>query len=122
MPEDRKNKVSCNSYVYELEVAFEILSGKWVPQIVWILSTNGTQRFGQLKRKMPSITQKMLTQQLRHLEKYGIVNRKVYPKVPPVVEYSLTEIAQKLIPLLKELNSWSEEYLELRNNKKNTKV
>ncbi len=114
MPEDRTNKVSCSRYVYEVEVACEIISGKWIPQIVWILSTEGTQRFGVLKKKMPSVTQKVLTQQLRSLEKDGIVSRKVYPEVPPVVEYSLTDIGQKLHPIFKELNGWASEYLDGR--------
>ncbi len=115
MPEDRTHKVSCSSYVYEVEVAFEILSGKWIPLIVWTLSTEGTKRFGELRKIMPSVTQKMLTQQLRTLEKRGIVSRKVYPEVPPVVEYSLTEIGQKLLPILKEFNGWAKDYLSTRN-------
>lgn len=114
MPEDRTHKVSCSNYVYEVEVAFEILSGKWIPLIVWVLATQGTKRFGELKKSMPGVTQKMLTQQLRTLEKHGIVNRKIYPEVPPVVEYSLTGIGQKLLPILKELNGWAVEYLSDR--------
>lgn len=114
MPEDRTNKVSCSSYTYELEVAFEILSGKWVPQIIWNLA-KGEQRFGQLRKLMPKITQKMLTQQLRSLEKNGIINRTAYPEVPPVVEYSLTEIGKKLIPSFDSLNDWAVEYLQNRD-------
>lgn len=67
---------------------------------------------------MPSATQKMLTQQLRALEKHGIVRRKIYPEVPPVVEYSLTEIGEKLGPIFKDLNAWSMAYLEERNSGK----
>ncbi|MCT4534086.1 helix-turn-helix domain-containing protein [Halodesulfovibrio sp.] len=114
MPEDRTNKVSCSSYTYELEVAFEILSGKWVPQIIWNLA-KGEKRFGQLRKLMPKITQKMLTQQLRSLEKNGIINRTAYPEVPPVVEYSLTEIGKKLIPSFDSLNDWAVEYLQNRD-------
>ena len=114
MPDDRTNKVSCSSYTYELEIAFEILSGKWVPQIIWHLS-KGEQRFGQLRKLMPKVTQKMLTQQLRSLEKNGIINRKAYSEVPPVVEYSLTEIGQKLIPFFEDINGWAVEYLKTRD-------
>ena len=114
MPEDRTNKVSCSSYTYELEVAFEILSGKWVPQILWILACDGPQRFGKLRKTISGVTQKMLTQQLRNLEKYGLINRKVYSEVPPAVEYSLTEIGQKLMPLFQDINGWAVEYLEER--------
>ncbi|WP_300669014.1 helix-turn-helix domain-containing protein [Desulfoluna sp.] len=116
MPEDRTHKVSCSSYVNEVEVAFEILSGKWIPLIVWTLSTEGTKRFGELRRIMPSATQKMLTQQLRALEKHGIVSRKIYPEVPPVVEYSLTDIGRKLSPVLQDISTWAIEYLAGRNS------
>ena len=119
MPEDRTHKVSCGSYVFEVEVAFEILSGKWIPLILWTLSTEGTKRFGELRKIMPSITQKMLTQQLRVLEHHGVVSRKVYPKAPPVVEYSLTKIGQKLSPILEDLNGWAIDYLAERDS--NTK-
>ncbi|WP_236891328.1 winged helix-turn-helix transcriptional regulator [Desulfoluna limicola] len=116
MPEDRTHKVSCSSYVNEVEIAFEILAGKWIPLIVWTLSTEGTKRFGELRKLMPSATQKMLTQQLRALEKHGIVRRKIYPEVPPIVEYSLTDIGEKLGPILKDLNAWSTEYLADRGS------
>jgi len=111
MPEDRTNKVSCSSYTHELEVAFEILSGKWVPLIIWHLSGADTRRFGELRRLMPKVTQKMLTQQLRNLEKYDIVHRKEHPGIPPAVEYSLTEMGRKLIPLFEDVNTWTVEYL-----------
>ncbi|XPV74877.1 MAG: winged helix-turn-helix transcriptional regulator [Desulfovibrio sp.] len=116
MPEDRTHKISCSSYTYELEVAFEILSGKWIPLIIWHLADGEPKRFGQLRRLMPKVTQKMLTQQLRNLEKHEVVNRKVYPEVPPVVEYSLTEMGLKLIPLFEGINGWAKEFLEKRNS------
>lgn len=114
MPEDRTNKVSCSSYTQEFEVAFEILSGKWVPLIIWHLSEAETRRFGELRRLMPKVTQKMLTQQLRNLEKYGLVHREEHPGIPPAVEYSLTDMGKKLRPLLDAVNVWSVEYLEMR--------
>ena len=116
MPEDRTHKVSCSSYVNEVEVAFEILSGKWIPLILRTLSIEGTKRFGELRKIMPSITQKMLTQQLRALEKRGIVSRKVYPEVPPVVEYSLTKIGKDITPIMEDLNVWAIKYLEDRDS------
>jgi len=116
MPEDRTNKVSCSSYTHELEVAFEILSGKWIPLIIWHLSDTDSRRFGELRRLMPKITQKMLTQQLRNLEKYGIVHREEHPGIPPAVEYSLTEIGQKLRPLFEDVNAWAVEYLAKRQD------
>lgn len=113
MPDDRTNKVSCSNYTYELEIPFEIFSGKWVPSIIWNLSKED-KRFGELKKAMPKVTPKVLSQQLRMLERYGIVNRKAYPEVPPVVVYSLTSIGKKAIPLFENMNEWGAEYLEVR--------
>ncbi|ENH97823.1 HxlR family transcriptional regulator [Gracilibacillus halophilus YIM-C55.5] len=73
-----------------VEDALSILVGKWKPIILLHLLNEGTQRFNHLKKKMPGITQKMLTKQLRELEDEDIVERVVYPQVPPKVEYSLT--------------------------------
>lgn len=115
MPDDRTNKVSCNNYQCEIEVVLEIISGKWVSLILWTLGTEGTKRFGELKKLLPGVTQKMLTQQLRMLEKNDILIRTVYPEVPPIVEYSLTEIGEKLIPVLKNLDVWGKEYIDFRS-------
>ncbi len=116
MPEDRTNKVSCSSYTHELEVAFEILSGKWVPLIIWHLAGADSRRFGELRRLMPKVTQKMLTQQLRSLEKHGIVHREEHPGIPPAVEYSLTKIGRKLVPVFDNVNEWAVEYLSQRES------
>jgi len=116
MPYDRSNKVSCNSYTYELEIPFEIFSGKWVPNIIWNLSKKD-KRFGELRKAIPKVTPKVLSQQLRMLERYGIINREAsYPEVPPVVVYSLTSIGKKVIPLFKGMNEWGSEYLEKWEN------
>lgn len=114
MPEDRTNKVSCNNYQCEIEVVLEIISGKWVSLILWTLGTEGVKRFGELKKLLPGVTQKMLTQQLRMLEKNDIITRKIYPEVPPIVEYDLTEIGRRLIPVLRELDLWGKAYIEHR--------
>ncbi len=106
MPEDRENKISCNNFVHEMEVALEVISGKWKVAILWNLHSSGIIRFNELLRIMPNITQKMLTQQLRNLEENNLVHRKIYPAVPPVVEYSLTPLAKDLIPILEKLNQW----------------
>lgn len=81
------------------------IGGKWKPIILHILG-EGTIRFGELKRKIPPVTQKMLTQQLRELEADGIIFREVYPEVPPKVEYSLTPRGESLIPILQSLYDW----------------
>ena len=81
-----------------VEDALSILVGKWKPIILSHLLKNGTQRFSELKRRMPEITQKMLTNQLRELENEDIIQRVVYPQVPPKVEYSITEYGRSLEP------------------------
>ncbi len=77
-----------------------VIGGKWKVAILYYL-VGKTYRFGELKRKIPNITQKMLTQQLRELEDHGLVHREVYAEVPPRVEYSLTEFGKTLSPDIK---------------------
>lgn len=89
-----------------------ILSGKRKIMILWYLSYK-TLRFNDIKKKLPDVTQKMLTQQLRSLEEDGLINREVYPVVPPKVEYSLTELGKKIIPILEMMHSFGADYLEL---------
>lgn len=94
------------SAVSELHGALRILTGKWKGEILWALS-EGTQRFGELRRGIPGITQHMLTAQLRELEADGLVSRVAYSEVPPRVEYSLTEAALALRPVFEALFAWS---------------
>jgi DNA-binding HxlR family transcriptional regulator len=89
-----------------VEDALGIIVGKWKPIILLILLQDGTQRFSELKRRVPGITQKMLTNQLRELEKEDIVARKVYPQVPPKVEYSITEYGRSVEPILVAMHEW----------------
>lgn len=87
------------------EVTLQIIGGRWKIVIVWAL-LQGTKRFSDLCRSMPGITQKMLTQQLRELEQDGIVFRKVYPQVPPKVEYSITPSGRSLKPVVNAIHHW----------------
>ncbi|MDY0404298.1 winged helix-turn-helix transcriptional regulator [Virgibacillus sp. 179-BFC.A HS] len=89
-----------------VEDALGILVGKWKPIILLNLLKDGTQRFSELKRNVPGITQKMLTKQLRELEAEDIVQRVVYPQVPPKVEYSITEYGRSLEPILHAMHEW----------------
>ncbi|WP_438347469.1 winged helix-turn-helix transcriptional regulator [Paenibacillus sp. FA6] len=89
-----------------VEDALGILVGKWKPIILLILLQDGTHRFSGLKRRIPGITQKMLTNQLRELEEEDIVTRKVYAQVPPKVEYSITEYGKGLEPILVAMHDW----------------
>nr|WP_271716060.1 helix-turn-helix domain-containing protein [Anaeromicropila herbilytica] len=94
----------------------KIIAGKWKLLILWYL-TPGALRFSDIKRKLPKVTQKMLTNQLRSLEEDGLIYRKVYPVVPPKVEYGLTNIGMKLYPILAKMYSFGINYLE--ENKEN---
>ena len=87
-----------------------VIGGKWKPVILWILH-DGKRRFSEIRRMIPGITQKMLTQQLRELEADGILNRRVFPVVPPKVEYSLTQYGQTLAPVLQAMATWGEAHL-----------
>lgn len=90
----------------EAAQALRLLEGKWKMFILFRLFETPVVRFAELERRIPGITQKMLIQQLRDLERVGIVKRTVYPEVPPKVEYSLTPSGQALYPVLDELLKW----------------
>lgn len=89
----------------------KLVADKWAVLIVYKLSGN-VKRYGQLKREIPDVSQKMLTQTLRGLECNGLVERKVHPTVPPKVEYSLTPLGASLVKALEPLCSWSEQNFE----------
>lgn len=89
----------------------KVIRGKWSMVIIYFLS-HETLRFSQLKRKLPQVTEANLTKELRMLEQYGLVHREVYREVPPRVEYSLTEIGRKFIPVLNALEQWAVEYVK----------
>ena len=92
-----------------VETTLMLIGDKWKVLILRDLMP-GAKRFGELKRSIGSVSQKVLTAQLRDMEKNGLVNRKVFPEVPPHVEYSLTELGQSLKPILDAMQSWGEEY------------
>ncbi len=111
MPEDRENKVSCSKFTHEREVALEVISGKWKSTILWSLHLEDKIRYNEFFKIIPGITQKMLTQQLRTLEKNKLVARTVYPSTPPTVEYSLTPLAKDVIPILESLSRWGKKVI-----------
>lgn len=96
-------------YRCPLELSIDLIGGKWKCVILWHLR-KGPLRFSQLKRRLPGVTQKMLTQQLRDLEDNGLINREVYPVIPPKVEYSLTEVGKTFVPVLKSMYKWGRNY------------
>jgi DNA-binding HxlR family transcriptional regulator len=91
-----------------LRQALDLIADKWVVAVLYVLS-QGTKRYGELQREIGDISQRMLTRTLRDLERNGLVDRKVYLVVPPMVEYSLTPLGQTLNQVLKELCDWSTE-------------
>ncbi|MEH6452159.1 MAG: helix-turn-helix domain-containing protein [Psychromonas sp.] len=103
---------SCGSAEFNecpVSTAIDVIGGKWKVIILYQLRDK-TLRFGELRKMIPKITQKMLAQQLRELEKNKLVDRKVYAEVPPRVEYTSTELAEKLNPALDMLCEWGGEY------------
>lgn len=98
-----------------VETTLTLIGDKWKVLILRDLLP-GTKRFGELKKSIGSVSQKVLTAQLRDMEESGLVNRKVYAEVPPRVEYSLTELGQSLKPILDSLWNWGEEYKAKNQN------
>ena len=94
-----------------VEITLQLIGNKWTVLIIRDLST-GTKRFGELKKSLGNITQKVLTSNLKKMEKNGLVVRKVYPEVPPRVEYSLTETGHSLQPILDCMFDWGNNYRE----------
>ncbi|GIN20566.1 winged helix-turn-helix transcriptional regulator [Siminovitchia fordii] len=97
-------------YNISVEATLEVIGGKWKCVILCHL-THGKKRTSELKRLMPNITQKMLTQQLRELEEDGVINRIVYNQIPPKVEYELSEYGWSLQDILDSLCAWGEKHI-----------
>lgn len=98
-------------YGCAVEAALDVIGSKWKGVILFHL-LDGTKRFNELRRLIPSITQRMLTLQLRELENDRVILRQVYPQVPPKVEYSLTDRGEKLQPILVALREWGAQIME----------
>lgn len=92
-----------------VEVTLDLIDGKWKGVILYHLQ-QGRLRFGELRKRMPGITQRMLTKQLRALEEDALVTRTVFAEVPPRVEYELSELGLKLRPVIDALKKWGDEH------------
>ncbi|WP_081157999.1 winged helix-turn-helix transcriptional regulator [Ensifer aridi] len=91
-----------------VESALSFIDGKWKGVILYHLMTEGTLRFNELRRRVPSVTQRMLTKQLRELEEAGLLSRTVFPVVPPRVDYALTSRGESLRPVIMALKAWGD--------------
>jgi DNA-binding HxlR family transcriptional regulator len=98
------------AYSCSVEVTIGVIGGKWKSVILYRLIHCRVIRFGELRRLLPKVTAQMLTAQLRELEADGVIHRKVYPQVPPKVEYSLTPFGESLAPIIRAMASWGESY------------
>ncbi|MGW7075612.1 winged helix-turn-helix transcriptional regulator [Streptomyces sp. NPDC054871] len=98
------------TYTCGLDAAIDIMGGKWKGLILFALH-EGALRFGELRRAVPGISERMLTLQLREMENSGLVHREVFHQVPPKVEYSLTEFGQSLNTAMMPLGEWGEEHM-----------
>lgn len=96
------------SYICGIDAAMDVIGGKWKVLILWALHVR-PHRFGELRRELPGVTEKVLTDQLRELELDGIVHREVHDEVPPRVEYSLTPLGTSLNDALAPLGAWGRE-------------
>jgi DNA-binding HxlR family transcriptional regulator len=92
------------------EEAMEVFGGKWRVGIIHHLAA-GPLRFSELRTRLPGITQKMLTQQLRHLQRFGLLERQQFSEIPPRVEYSLTSSGKTMLPLLEHTTQWSKKHM-----------
>ncbi len=97
-----------------VEVTLDLIGGKYKALILWHLA-EGTLRYSQLQKAIPTATARVLTHQLRELEEQRLIERTVYPVVPPKVEYSMTDLGRSLMPILTAMRNWGADYLRSQN-------
>lgn len=105
MTKKEKKVFHCN-----VELTLDLIGGKWKPLILHHIGNSGVIRYGELKRKIPNINERVLTRVLRELESYLLIKRKIYDEKPPKVEYSPTETGQTLMTILDDLGEWGIRY------------
>ncbi len=109
----RRLRLKTSNYNCPVEATIALIGGKYKALIMWHL-VDGVLRFGELQRLVSNATPKMLTQQLRELERDDLIERTVYPVVPPKVEYKLTDFGKSMFPVLELMYKWGEEYLSIQ--------
>ncbi|MBN8209396.1 helix-turn-helix transcriptional regulator [Bacillus sp. NTK071] len=103
-PVDQNGKLKCS-----IEYTLKKIGGKWKTVILWHLGVEGTLRYSELRKLLPGVTHKVMTQQLKELEEDGFINRTQYDTIPPKVEYSMTERGKSLMPILEQMHLWGTE-------------
>ena len=106
------NLEKIKSYQCPVEAAMDVVGGKYKAQIIYEL-IGGTRRYHEIQKAIPQAAPRMLSKQLKELEEDGVINRVLYPVVPPRTEYSLTEFGSSLVPIVEALCKWGEHYFEL---------
>jgi DNA-binding HxlR family transcriptional regulator len=101
-------------YQNPVELAQDVIGGKWKMPILWRLAQR-TWRYSELRRELPAISHKMLTQQLRELERDGLITRTVHPVVPPHVDYDITRLGRTALPSIESLRAWGAAYRRARS-------
>lgn len=117
MPRTRRHTGACSPGC-AVEATLRLIDGKWKGVILYHL-LEGTLRFNEIRRRLASATQRMLTNQLREMEADGLITRTVYAEVPPKVEYSLTERGRSLDPVIRALKTWGDLHAELADTTQN---
>ncbi len=112
MPRIRHKSFDCSPGCV-VEGALALIGGKWKGVVLYHLFEEEVLRFNEIRRRLLNVTQRMLTAQLRELEADGFIERKIYPEVPPKVEYRLTEHGRSLGPIIVALKAWGDEHIEL---------
>lgn len=113
MPRIRHLRLDCSPGCV-VEGTLALIGGKWKGVVLYHLFEEGVLRFSELRRRLPGVTQRMLTSQLRELEADGFIARKVHPVVPPKVEYRLTDHGRSLGPIIRALKAWGDRHIELQ--------
>lgn len=101
---DQNGKLKCS-----IEYTLKKIGGKWRTVILWHLGVDGTHRYSELRELLPGVTHKVMSQQLKELEKEGFIDRTQYDTIPPKVEYSMTEKGKTLMPILEQMHLWGTE-------------
>ena len=105
----KRYKLDGTFFYCPVDLTLSVIGGRWKGLVFWNLR-NGVMRFGELKKSLIGINDKMLTQVLRELEKNGVVERKVYDTIPPKVAYSLTNNGKQLLPVMEQMSNWGSKY------------